>query len=297
MEITKQMAEESRDTGSIFAGAVAVVTGGASGIGAALSRALSLRGAAVAIADVASDRVAAVAGSIGKSACAYHCDVTSPEHLNTLAETVTADFGGIDFVFVNAGAAVQSSLPDMDPKDFDWLVDLNLRGAFNTIQAFSGLLLERARQGRRPRFILTGSENSVGLPRIGILTAYTATKHAILGLADGLRRDLADFGVGVSVLCPAAVNTRIWDARSARHHRYGGPEPVAGAVAHEMTKAFASFAQDPDVTARLCLDGIANDEFLIFTHPEVRELVRVRHAEVEAAFARLDIRLAEYNER
>ncbi|HKT72231.1 MAG TPA: SDR family oxidoreductase [Steroidobacteraceae bacterium] len=277
-----------------FSGVRAVVTGGASGIGAAIARALSASGARVAIADVADSRTAELAASIGPNARAYHCDVTDRGDLEALAGAVTAVFGGVDLVFVNAGAAVQSSLPEMDPREFDWLIDLNLRGAFNTIQAFADVLIAQARIGRRPRFILTGSENSVGLPKLGVLTAYTATKHAILGMADGLRRDLADQGVGVSVLCPGAVNTRLWDARSTRQDRYGGPAHVPDDVAETLTKGFASFGQDPDVTARLCLDGIAEDEFLIVTHPEIRTLAQKRNLEIEVALDRLDARLASY---
>lgn len=274
-----------------FSGARAVVTGGASGIGAAIARALAVSGARVAIADVADSRAAELVASIGSNARAYHCDVTDRGDLEALAQSVTDAFGGVDLVFVNAGVAVQSSLADMDPREFDWLFDLNLRGAFNTIQVFANTLVAQAKIGGRPRFILTGSENSIGLPELGVLTAYTATKHAILGMADGLRRDLANKGVGVSILCPGAVNTRLWDARSTRHDRYGGPAYLPDSAAEALTKGFASFGQDPDLTARLCLEGIADDEFLIFTHPEIRTLARKRNLEIEAALDRLDARL------
>ncbi|HKT53251.1 MAG TPA: SDR family NAD(P)-dependent oxidoreductase [Caulobacteraceae bacterium] len=269
----------------------AVVTGAASGLGAALARALAARGARVAIADLAEGEALATADTIGSGARGYRCDVCERVEVEALAQAVVRDFGGADLVFANAGVFVGGSLMNIQSSEFDWLFDVNVRGVFHTVQAFAPLLLQRAGNGRRPRFVITGSENSVGLPLKGVMTAYTATKHALLALADGLRRDLADSGVGVSILCPGAVNTRLWDARRARPMRYGGAAREEAAVAAAAARTFAAIGQDPDLTARLCLEGVANDEFLIITHANIREFALKRHQEVEAALDRLEVRL------
>ncbi|HKX78449.1 MAG TPA: SDR family NAD(P)-dependent oxidoreductase [Novosphingobium sp.] len=255
----------------------AVVTGGGSGIGAALADALVARGARVASADMS-------------DAAAYRCDVTDRAELDALAAAVERDLGGVDMVFANAGVYVGGSLGDMDPREFDWLFDVNVRGVFNTVQAFLPILLRGATSGRA-RIVITGSENAVGLPSHVVNTAYTATKHALLAMADGLRRDLEGTGVGVSILCPGAVNTRLWDSRRARQDRFGGSAPVTGEPAAAAEKLIAEVGQDANVTARICLDGVAGDEFLIITDPTVRSFAERRHREVEAALDRIDARL------
>lgn len=276
--------------GNVYAGTCAVVTGGASGIGRALATLLADQGARVAIADISLERAQEAASAIGRGAKAYPCDVTEFASMAALAEQVSADFGGVNYVFANAGVVFQAGLLETDPSEFDWVFDVNVRGVYNTFRAFTASLLEQGGKRAAARFVITGSENSIGLPFLGVMTAYTATKHALLALADGMRRDLADAGVKVSIFCPAGVNTRLWDARSTRHDRYGGSEPAVGAEAEAMEKGFATLV-DPSVTAGICLDGIANDEFLIITDMKLQPIAEARHAEVNAAFAALQARL------
>ena len=276
---------------SKFQNAVAVVTGAGSGIGAALAKALAAQGAQVAVADVSEEAASAVAAAVGAGARAYRCDVTERGDLEALASAVERDFGGVDLAFANAGVYAGGKLTEADPREFEWLFDVNVRGVFNTVQAFAPALLARAGAGRRTRFVITGSENSVGLPVKVMSTGYTATKHALLAIADGLRRDLDGSGVGVSIFCPGPVNTRLWDAKRWRHDRYGGGRPATGATAEANAKILAEIGQDPDLTARLCLEGVAEDEFIIITDPKIRELAVRRHREVEAALDRLDARL------
>ena len=274
----------------LFNGGVAIVTGGASGIGRALATALAERGATVAIADISLDDAKDAAAAIGQGAHAYHCDVTDIVSVAALADAVTRDFGGVHFVFANAGVLVMGSLHETDPKEFQWVFDVNVRGTFNTVHAFLPLLLAQAAQGRSAKFVITGSENSVGLPFQGVMTAYTATKHALLAMADGLRRDMEDKGVDVAIVCPGAVNTRLWDARRARQENYGGNAPILGDEAAQWAKAFGNMVH-PSVTARICLDGVEEGEFVIITDHKIRAIAEKRHGEVAAALDRLDARL------
>jgi NAD(P)-dependent dehydrogenase (short-subunit alcohol dehydrogenase family) len=269
-----------------------VVTGGAGGIGKSLAKALAAQGAQVAVADISQAAAQQVAADIGAGAKGYRCDVTDLSDVDALAAAVVRDLGGVNFVFANAGVYLNGALTDTDAKEFQWLFDVNVGGVFNTIKAFAPLLLAQAAKGESARFILTGSENSVGLPIVGQNTAYTATKHAILGLGDGLRRDLAGTGVGVSVLCPGAVNTNIMDSRRARQAKYGGEVTAAPEALAAAKAVMAKVGQDPDLTARICLEGVEADEFIIIADPKIRLFAPGRHREVEAALDLSDRRVS-----
>lgn len=270
-----------------FEQSTVVITGGGSGIGRSLALALARRGARVAVADVDFGQAETVAREIGNNARAYSCDVTERSQLESLAQAMTAEWGEINYVFANAGVAVGGSVLSTKPEEFDWLIDVNVRGVFSTMQVFVPLLIETASKGRPARFIVTGSENSLGVPLGSPTSIYTATKHAVLALADTLRRDLKGSGVGVSIFCPGVVDTRIFDARRTRQDRYGGRADMPPEFLERAGKAMAA-AQKPDVTAELCLDGIARDEFMVITDPSIRTFAGQRHQEVETALDRLD---------
>jgi short-subunit dehydrogenase len=125
-----------------------------------------------------------------------------------------------------------------------------------------------------------------------MLTAYTATKHAVLALADGLRRDLKDTGIKVSIFCPGLVNTGLWDSRGRRQPRYGGAESLSEQEVEAMKSLFAAQGQDPALTARISLEGIERDEFLIITDPAIRSFATSRNEEVYRALDTLDDFLA-----
>lgn len=271
---------------------VAVVTGGASGIGKALVSALIQRGTAVAIADVDLQQASALADSLGGLARAYRCDVTERSQLDALAQDVLKDFGKINLVFANAGVAIAGSLLSTATTEFDWLLDVNVRGVFNTIQIFAPLLVQSAEQGEPAHFVITGSENSLGIPNTGASSAYTMTKHASLALADTLRRDLAETAVKVSIFCPGVVDTKLYDARRTRQDRYGGRSDMPKEFVERASAAMAQ-GQSPDVTAELCLIGVVNDEFLIITDPAIRDFYAKRSSEIERALDIADTRLTQ----
>jgi NAD(P)-dependent dehydrogenase (short-subunit alcohol dehydrogenase family) len=275
---------------------VAVVTGGANGIGFALGRRLVDRGARVALADVDGARAVAAAAGFGGSARGYACDVTDPQQLAALASDVDHDFGGVDLLFANAGVVIGGTLVETDPREVEWLYDVNVRGVIGTIQAFYPAIRARAAERGAARIVLTGSENSLGLPSLAPSTVYTSTKHAVMALADALRRDTKDSGIGVSIFCPGLTATKMWDARANRQPRYGGPLAVPEEQAARAKSFVASAGQDPGLTARICLDGIEHDEFLIICDPAIRQLAERRHAEVATALARIDARLQAYGE-
>lgn len=279
----------------IFEGCVSLITGGASGIGAALAESLVAQGAIVAIIDIDAERANELANVLGDSARAYACDVTDRAQVEALALAVSSDLGGIDLVFANAGVAVPGTLLDTDPREYAWMLDVNVASLLHIVQVFAPPLITSSQKGRPARFIITGSDNALGISG-AVCSAYSASKHAVLGFADALRRDLEGAGVAVSIVCPGVVNTRIWDGRSTRQARYGGPQAFPPDMAEQAATSMATIGRNPHETARICLEGVANGEFLIITDPAIRPIAERRGHEVAVALDRLDQRLAALSE-
>lgn len=277
---------------------VAVITGGASGIGRALAAQAVARGVAVAIADIEGERAVATAAELGSQSDVrgYACNVTDPESLARLAHDVARDFGGVNYLFNNAGVCVGRTVEATDAKDAQWMLTVNVMGLINTTQAILPLLKEAAARGEPARIINTGSENSVGLPALGPTSVYTASKHAVLGLSDALRRDLAGSGIAVSVLCPGLVQTQIYDGYRTRPADFGGERQISPERAKMMVGMMEKIGQAPEITAQICFDGIDNDEFIIIADPRIRTFAEKRHAEVEAALNVADARITALGE-
>ncbi|MEX2081462.1 MAG: SDR family NAD(P)-dependent oxidoreductase, partial [Dehalococcoidia bacterium] len=209
-----------------LAGKVAVVTGGGSGIGRALCLAFAAEGMDVAVADVESgpaEEVAAAVRAAGRKAIAVQCDVSNLASVQALAEAANRELGGCHVLCNNAGVLVMKLLDQCTEADWRWLVDVNLMGVANGLLAF----LPRLREQGHGHIVNTASV--AGLfpqPAQSGLSIYTATKFAVVGLSEELRAELSGTGVGVSVLCPGGVATRILDAGRNRPASLGGPQPV-----------------------------------------------------------------------
>jgi NAD(P)-dependent dehydrogenase (short-subunit alcohol dehydrogenase family) len=277
---------------------VTVVTGGASGIGKALAATAAERGMAVAIADVEAERAKSVASELGRDTDVkgYACDVTDPASLAELAHNVSRDFGGVNYLFNNAGVAAGSTVEATSPADAAWVMSVNFMGVFHGVQAFLPYLKEAVLRKQLARIINTGSENSLGLPALGPTSVYTASKHAVLGLSDALRRDLKESGIAVSILCPGLVQTDIYDSYRNRPADFGGEKRISEKRAEAVIGMMQQAGQAAHITAQICFDGIYNDEFIIIADSRVRGFAEKRHAEVAAALVCTDARLAALGE-
>jgi NAD(P)-dependent dehydrogenase (short-subunit alcohol dehydrogenase family) len=261
-----------------IAGKVAVVTGGASGIGRGICRALAGRGANVVVADVDDGRAGAVAAElqeIGVRSIGVTCDVTERASVEALADRAWQAFGAVDILCNNAGVGLLGAITETPLRDAEWLFAVNVWGVIHGCQVF----VPRFLAGGRPAHILnTGSEHSVGIPFPG-MGMYTATKHAVLALSDVLRRELEPNGIGVSILCPGVVRTEIWNAGRSRPERFGGRQ--------ESPAEFATFldsGMDPDEVGRIAVTAVEAGDFFIMSHAEVRAVAEARCRDVTAAF-------------
>ncbi|MBV9840042.1 MAG: SDR family NAD(P)-dependent oxidoreductase [Sphingomonadaceae bacterium] len=268
---------------------IVVVSGGGSGIGRGLALKAAARGARVAVVDIqrdaAAETVALLAAAAGE-ARAYEADVTDLEALQTLASQIERDFGCINMVFNNAGVFSGGTLAQTRPQDFGWLFEVNVRGLYNAIQAFLPALERTAAAGGLAHFVNTGSENSLAVPPLGPFSAYTATKHAVFGITDCLRRDVKGSGIGVSLICPGLVQTNLWNAKRTRQDRFGGAREAAAAAGGSMAAG-----RTIEATADTVFEGLDAGEFLIVTDPRIRSFAAPRLDEIARALDTADARI------
>ena len=274
-------------------GKVAFITGGASGMGLAMARSFAAAGMKVAIADVeqaALDRVKAEFDASNAEVITLRVDVTDRAAMEAAADATEAAFDKVHVLVNNAGVAVGGSLDQMSYEDWDWVMGVNLDGVVNGLQAF----LQRIKaHGEGGHVVNTASlAGHFAIPGLGI---YTATKYAVVGISETLRADLKQHNIGVSVLCPGVVNTNIFDSGRNRPSHLQGETDTAQMVLSEdlaepereqrMAEMMAR-ALDPAVVGDMVLHSIQEDEFYIFSHPEIEPMVSGRAAEVTDAFAR-----------
>lgn len=261
-------------------GKTAVVTGAGSGIGRAEALALADVGVNVVLLDVdertlpgARDEVAAR----GVRAHAFPLDVGDRAAVLAVADTVARTCGDVHVLCSNAGVAHRGTAIEETPEEiFDWLFNVNVTGMFNVCKAFVPLL---GRHGTGGHLVVTGSISGLHLMAGRRNGVYTATKMAVVGLAEAMRETLEPQGIGVSVLCPGNVATNAQRSGQWRPARFGGPfeRPEAAQPRPGM---------DPALVGRIVVRAIEDGTFYVFTHPDESEPFRARVAEMYDAFDR-----------
>jgi NAD(P)-dependent dehydrogenase (short-subunit alcohol dehydrogenase family) len=233
----------------------------------------------VVVADIALDEAEVTAREIedtGGAAIAVRCDVTDESEVAALVDTAASTYGLPDLVFSNAGAGLPKPAVEVTRNDLIWLFGLNVFGMWNVAARFAehAIIKEKA-----TRIILTGSEHSIGVP-FGGSSAYTATKHAILGIAEAMRAEWEDQPVDISILCPGLTQSRLSEGERHREGWQRQVDPIAAAV--------MAAGMPAETVARIAVDGAERGDFYIFTHSHVEEYAKKRFKEITAAFVVLN---------
>lgn len=262
-----------------LSGKVAVVTGGASGIGAALARGFAAEGMRLVLADVdgpGMDEVAAELRSSGAEVVTTHCDVSDADAVEALAGTAEAAFGSIDVVCNNAGVGAGGLMSSLTRKDWDWVLGVNLWGVINGMSTFLPRLLAKG-EGH-----IVNTASVAGLFSAPFMGPYCVSKYGVVALSEATYHELAMTGseVGISVLCPAWVSTRIHESDRARpeHLRnelMGTPAEQAQGM-NDMLKAVIEGGMAPELVAAQVIDAIKTKRFYILTHEDSKVAIRKR---------------------
>lgn len=269
-----------------FAGKVAFITGGASGVGFGLARAFADAGMKIAIVDVRSEQLATAESMLkgyGAQVLALQLDVTDREAYARAADAVEAAFGKVHVLCNNAGIGIMGPLKSARYDDWDWVLGVNVGGVINGLQTFLPRILSHGEGGH----ILT-TASAAGLFAGATSGIYTASKMAVVGMMECLRGELAEDGIGVSVLCPHLVRTNIQNHGRLRPDRFGdsgyGP-PMVGAETDldPHVKALVEAGMDPLEVGRRVLRGIQRNDLYILTHPEIEPIIRERFEAILSA--------------
>ena len=261
-------------------GKVAVITGGASGIGLASAEALAGEGAKLVLADVEEPALEAAVAKLragGAEAIGVVTDVTKRAALDALADATWKHYGRADVVFNNAGVAVAGAVAGMSHEDWRWVIDVDLWGVIHGVEAFVPRLVE---QGEGGHVLATASFAGL-VPNLG-LGAYCVAKYGVVALMEVLHRELRGHGIGASVLCPMRVRTNIDASGRNRQADYGGPE--AQNYPQVEDGQLAGRVIDVTEVAALVVDGIRRNRLYLVPHAESRAMIRRRFERIDRAF-------------
>lgn len=238
-------------------GKVAVITGGASGIGRATAVELARRGCDIVVADVNDGRIAEVEAEVqalGRRYLGVHCDVSSDADVERLRDEALATMGRVDVVMANAGVVMMGPIEGLSMAEWDWILQINLYGVIRTVRAFLPHLLER------------GSGHLVNTSSVAGLygyawdhPTYVTAKFGVTGFTESLALYVKPLGLGVTLLVPGLVETNIGD-----NARMGGLDDLSRWIGEMDLES----PMQPEEVGVLVADAIRDGTYLLMTHPE-----------------------------
>jgi NAD(P)-dependent dehydrogenase (short-subunit alcohol dehydrogenase family) len=258
-----------------FIGKVAIVTGGASGIGLGMSRAFAARGMKLVIADLDEEKLNGVVkefNSQGAQAIGQLCDVSKLDEVEALAEKALKNFGAINVACNNAGVCLPTSSRNMKLADWRWIIDVDLWGAIYGVKVFLPII-EDAGEGH-----ISATSSVAGLISGQMMGAYSVAKHGVVALMTATERELRakNSKITASVLCPGMINTNI--SNNSIGYRPDKRKPkVEGTKSERLTSeilASLEAGMHPDEVGELTANAIEQNKFWILTHSWWTEIVQ-----------------------
>jgi NAD(P)-dependent dehydrogenase (short-subunit alcohol dehydrogenase family) len=251
-----------------LAGKAAFITGGASGIGFALGRCLAAAGMRVMLADIEAAALATAVATLqagGADVRGVACDVADAASVGRAAEAAFAAFGRVHVLCNNAGVGGGSGSDAIALDTWRWVIDVNLMGVVHGIGSFLPHMRAHGEGGH-----IVNTASMAGMNSGLGFSPYAASKFAVVNMSEGLAQELARSGIGVTVVCPGFVRTRIWESARNRPERYGAalradPASTAGRLAVQLAE-HGQAGLDPDLVAAQVLAAIREDALYVFTH-------------------------------
>jgi NAD(P)-dependent dehydrogenase (short-subunit alcohol dehydrogenase family) len=273
-------------------GRVAAITGAGSGLGAAIARQCAEAGIAVAALDIDAARAQATADDVATlavPAVAVAIDVGDPDSTRNAARRVDEELGGVDLLFTNVGVQQFGSIDRLTEDDWTWVLGVNVLGTVRTVTSF--LPSMRRRSGWR--HITFTASSGVFVPSVR-LAAYTTSKLGVVGFAETLREELADDGIGVTIVFPAGMSTRHLESSAlARPDHLGASRTLPDDIEAMLSSRAGSPADDvlaPEDAVRGLLDDLVAGEPYFITHGAYRADYNARIAALDRAFDRMESR-------
>ncbi len=264
-------------------GKVAVITGGASGIGLAMARRFAQEKMKLVLLDIEEPALAAAERALrddGATVLAIRTDVSRAADLEAAAGRAQAAFGTLHVICNNAGVGgAPGATWSLSEEDWDWVLSINLRGVINGVRIFLPPLLASGEEGH-----IVNTSSMAGLTSTPFMSAYTVAKHGVVALSEVLAKELELTGakVGVSVLCPGFVKTQIHMSERNRPRDESAVAAAAGpapAIAEAILKLVES-GQPPEAVAERVLDAIREPRFYVLTHPEMKPAIQHRMRDI-----------------
>lgn len=264
---------------------VALVTGGASGIGLGIATALLRRGARVVIGDIRADHMEKAATALaehGDRLYMQKLDVTSAEDWQRMRDEIQTRYGALHILCLNAGIGILGTLLQARPHDWAWVMGVNLRGTTLGLETFLPLLRANDVGGH-----LCATSSMGGLMVADDGGIYSSAKFGVVGLMEVLRAELAAERIGVTVLCPAGVNTNIHDHGFMRPAQFAdtglSTDPEQQRAMQDMARSILAIGADPLQVGERVVDALLADEPYVFTDGRVASILQARRDALLAA--------------
>jgi NADP-dependent 3-hydroxy acid dehydrogenase YdfG len=266
-------------------GKVAFVTGGSSGIGLGIVKVLAAEGMKVAFSyrrqDHLDETMAYFRDRPDQQVHPVKVDVTDRPGLAAAKLEIEGALGPVQVLVNNAGVGIQGPIEQASFSDWDWIMSVNVGGVVNGVVTFLPGMIASGKEAH-----IVNVSSMGGIAALGSAGLYTTTKFAVVGLSEALRTDLIGRNVGVSVYCPGTVKSNIGEGGKMRHEQYKdtGYTPRAAPAPEEVH--FMNLAMDAVEAGGHVLRGIQENQLFIISHPEFRDVLRTRHAKIEASISR-----------
>lgn len=260
-------------------GKVAVITGAASGFGRELAILCAGEGMKVVLADIDENGLPGTVALLppGAETLSVKCDVASAESVENLAVRTYEKFGAAHLLFNNAGVSPVGPAWSATLEDWQWTLGVNLMGVVHGIRSFVPRMLEQ-----KDECHVVNTASVAGLLSVPASAVYCVSKHGVVTLSECLHHDLQIFraNIGVSVLCPAFVNTGIKDSQRNRPADLAATNPLARPFEQQMRKAIESGRLSAADVARTTLDAVKANRFYILTHPKIKASIEARMRDI-----------------